>query len=176
MLVTGIESLWSQVWCCLPSWTIQSKCRFPFTNTCISSDFTPTNPDGWFFNNWTKWTNIVTSPQPSTKWLNTIHDRQLEQISLKHYRQLWFQLVLHDAIICCNLQSPSMAAEELLIVVPKSQRKIFLTIVHDDSDEHQSIDCTLARLSEMAYWMGMGKDVTHCCTHSFTCQVFNDPE
>ena len=94
---------------------------------------------------------------------------------LKRYRQLWSQLALHDSVICRKLQSPSMAEEKLLIVVPKSQRKTFLTIAHDDSG-HQGIDRTMARLSEMAYWVGMGKDVAHYCTHCFTCQVNKAPE
>ena len=68
-----------------------------------------------------------------------------------------------------------MAEEKLLIVVPKSQRKTFLTIAHDDSG-HQGIDRTMARLSELAYWVGMGKDVAHYCTHCFTCQVNKAPE
>ena len=68
-----------------------------------------------------------------------------------------------------------MTEERLLIVVPKSQRKTFLTIAHDDSG-HQGIDRTMARLSEMAYWMGMGKDVAYCCTCCFKSQVTKAPE
>ena len=56
-----------------------------------------------------------------------------------------------------------------------SQRKSFLTIVHDNSG-HQGIDHTMARLSEMAYRVGMGMDIAHYCTHCFTCQVNKAPE
>ena len=56
-----------------------------------------------------------------------------------------------------------------------SQRKTFLTIAHDNSG-HQGIDHTMARLSEMAYWVGMDKDIAHYCTHCFTCQVNKAPE
>ena len=42
---------------------------------------------------------------------------------LKRYRQLWSQLALHDSAICRKLQSPSMAEETLLMVVPKSQKE-----------------------------------------------------
>ena len=56
-----------------------------------------------------------------------------------------------------------------------SQRKTFLIIAHDDSG-HQGIDHTMARLSEMAYWVRMGKDIAHYCTHCFTCQVNKAPE
>ena len=39
---------------------------------------------------------------------------------LKHYRQLWSKLALHDAIICCKVQSPAMQEPWLLVVVPRS--------------------------------------------------------
>ena len=68
-----------------------------------------------------------------------------------------------------------MTEERLLIVVPKSQRKTFLTIAHDNSG-HQGIDRTMARLSEMAYWVGLGNDVAHYCTCCFKCQVTKAPE
>ena len=67
-----------------------------------------------------------------------------------------------------------MSDTKLLIVVPPSQQKIFLTIAHEDSG-HQVIDCTLSRLSEVAYWVGMGKDVVSYCTHCFKCQVSKAP-
>ena len=94
---------------------------------------------------------------------------------LKRYGQLRSQLLLHDSVIYRKLQSSSMVEEKLLIVVPKSQRKTFLTFAHDDSG-HQRTDCTMARLSEMVYWVGMGKDTAHYCTHCFTCQVNKAPE
>ena len=82
--------------------------------------------------------------------------------------------MLHDSVIYRKIKSPSMTEEKLLIVVPKSQQKTFLTIAHDDS-EHQGIDCTMARLSETAYWVGMGEDVVCHCTHCFKCQIAKAP-
>ena len=34
----------------------------------------------------------------------------------------------------------------------------------------------MARLSEMAYWVGLGNDVAHYCTCCFKCQVTKAPE
>ena len=128
----------------------------------------------------------LSTPQQNDPMLSVVHCQlqtghtpprigNWNKFPLKCYRKLWSQLVLHDSVICCKLQSPSMTEERLLIVVPKSQRKTFLTIAHDDSG-HQGIDLTMARLSEMAYWMGMGKDVAHCCTCCFKSQVTKAPE
>ena len=93
---------------------------------------------------------------------------------LKRYRKLWSQLIIHASVICRKMKSPSMSEERLLIVVPKSQRRIFLNIAHDDSG-HQGVDRTMARLSEIAYWVGMGKDVVYHCMHCFKCQITKAP-
>ena len=93
---------------------------------------------------------------------------------LRRYRKLWSQLILHESVICRKMKSPSMYEEKLLIVVPKSQRKTFLNIAHDDSG-HQGVDHTMARLAEITYWVGMGKDIMHHCTHCFKCQINKAP-
>ena len=92
---------------------------------------------------------------------------------LRRYRQLWSQLTLHESVICRRMKSPCMTEEKLLIVVPKSQRKSFLNMAHNSG--HQRIDRTMARLSEIAYRVGMGKDVVHYCTHYFRCQITKAP-
>ena len=51
-----------------------------------------------------------------------------------------------------------MLQEKLLIVVPSSLRKQFLQTAHNKAG-HQGTDRMIARLSEIAYWVGMGKDV-----------------
>ena len=94
---------------------------------------------------------------------------------LKRYRQLWSQLVLHDAVICRKVQSPTMRESRLLLVVPKSQQKSFLEMAHEESG-HQGIDRTLARLSEMAYWVGQGRDVVHHCRYCARCQFTKSSE
>jgi len=93
---------------------------------------------------------------------------------LKRYRKLWSQLLLQDSVVCRKVKSPSMSDTKLLIVVPPSHRKVFLTTAHEESG-HQGIDRTLSRLSEVAYWVGMGKDVVRHCTHCFKCQVSKAP-
>ena len=60
--------------------------------------------------------------------------------------------------------------ERLLIVVPTSLRREFLQIVHDKAG-HQGTDKTMARLSEIAYWVGTAKDVGYYCNHYTTCQI-----
>ena len=105
------------------------------------------------------------TPPTTGKW---------NKFPLRHYRKLWSRLVLHESVICRKVNSPSMSEERLLIMVPKSQRKTFLNIAHDDSG-HQGVDRTMARLSEIAYWVGMGKDVEYHCIHCFKCQITKAP-
>ena len=67
-----------------------------------------------------------------------------------------------------------MQRHQLLIIVPTCLRKQFLQIAHDQAG-HQGSDRTLARLSELAYWVGMGKDAGHYCNHCTTCQITKAP-
>ena len=53
---------------------------------------------------------------------------------------------------------------------PTSLRREFLQTVYDKAG-HQSTDRTMARLSEIAYWVGMAKDVGYYCNHCTTCQI-----
>ena len=93
---------------------------------------------------------------------------------LRHFKQMWSQLIVHDSILCRKVKSPTMAEHRLLIVVPHSQRKLFLTLAHDDSG-HQGMDRTMARVSEMAYWVGMGRDVADHCGRCVKCQITKAP-
>ena len=63
-----------------------------------------------------------------------------------------------------------MLQERLLIVVPTSLQREFLQTVHDKAG-HQGTDITMARLSEIAYWVGMAKDVGYYCNHCTTCKI-----
>ena len=98
--------------------------------------------------------------------------------SLKPYRKLWSQLSLHNVAICCQGHSPTMQEARLLVVVPKSRQKAFLETAHNESG-HPGIDRTLARLSEVAYWVGQGQDVVchcQCCTRcQLTRSMVNKP-
>ena len=94
---------------------------------------------------------------------------------LKRYRQIWSQLELHNGIICRKVQSPTMQEARLLVVVPKSLQRSFLKIAHEESG-HQGIDRTLDRLSEVAYWVGQGRDVVHHCRYCTRCQFTKAPE
>jgi len=105
------------------------------------------------------------TPPPNT------HDWM--KFPLKRYKQM-SQLVPDDSIFCCKVKSPITAEDRLLIVVPQSQRKLFLTFAHDDSG-HQGTDWTMARLSERAYWVGMGRDVADHCRHCAKCQIAKAP-
>jgi len=62
-----------------------------------------------------------------------------------------------------------MAEEKLLIVVPGLLCKQFLTTAHDKAG-HLGSDRTLSQLSQIAYWVGMVKDVIRHCSHCFKCQ------
>ena len=63
----------------------------------------------------------------------------------------------------------------MLVVVPRSQQESFLRMAHDQSG-HQGVHRTLARLSEMAYWVGMAHDVTRYCRYCRRCQITKAPE
>ena len=89
---------------------------------------------------------------------------------LRRYYQLWSQLCIQNSVLCRRLKSPTMVAEKYLIVVPQSLKKTFLAIAHNESG-HQGISHTLSSLSEIAYWVGMSRDVAHYCKYCVTCQT-----
>ena len=64
-----------------------------------------------------------------------------KQFSLRRYQQIWRQLMLHETILCRQVKSPTMMEEKLLIVVPASLRKLFLSTAHDKAG-HQGSDCS----------------------------------
>ena len=88
---------------------------------------------------------------------------------LKRYHQIWSQLTLYQSILYRKVKTPTMHEEKLLLVAPASIRKQLLKTVHDNAG-HQGTDRTMARLSEAAYWVGMGKDVNTYCSHCVACQ------
>ena len=61
------------------------------------------------------------------------------------------------------------------MVVPKSLQRSFLKIAHEESG-HQGIDRTLDQLSEVAYWVGQGRDVVQHCRYCTRCQFTKTPE
>ena len=107
-----------------------------------------------------------TTPLATTQW---------RKFPLKRYQQIWSQLVLHDGILCHKVKSPTMTESNLLIMVPKSKQSEFLKNAHEESG-HQGMERTMARVSETAYWVGMGRDVTHHCRYCTRCQVTKPPE
>ena len=102
------------------------------------------------------------------------NNHEWTQFPLKRYKQLWSQLTIFSNLLCRKVSYPVHAEERLLVVVPMSQRKLFLQHAHEGSG-HQGIDRTLARLSEVAYWAGMGRDVIHHCQHCTKCQLNKSP-
>ena len=67
-----------------------------------------------------------------------------------------------------------MSQEKLLLVVPTSLQRQFLRTAHDKAG-HQGTDRKMARLSEIAYWVGIAKDVGYYCNHCTTCQITKAP-
>ena len=70
--------------------------------------------------------------------------------------------------------STTMEQEKLVIVVPKSLKQAFLRNAHEEAG-HQGSDRTMAQLAEVAYWVGMGRDVAHHCRICVKCQVTKSP-
>lgn len=93
----------------------------------------------------------------------------------KRYRQIWSQLALQHDTICRKVRSPTMEEDKLLFIIPRSQQQSFLRMAHEQSG-HQGVDRTLARLSEMAYWVGMARDVVRHCRYCRRCQFTKAPE
>ena len=54
-----------------------------------------------------------------------------KRFPLRRYQKLWPQLLLHETILCRKVRSPTMAEEKMLIVIPDSLCKQFLTTAHD---------------------------------------------
>ena len=67
-----------------------------------------------------------------------------------------------------------MSQDWLLIVVPTSLQREFLQTAHDKAG-HQRTDQTMARLTDVAYWVGMAKDIGYYCNHCTTCQITKAP-
>ena len=94
---------------------------------------------------------------------------------LKRYRQIWSQLYLQDDTICRKVRSPTMKEYKLLFIFPRSKQDSLLRMSHEQLG-HQGADRTLARLSDMAYWVGMARDVIRHCKHCRKCQITKAPE
>ena len=104
-------------------------------------------------------------PKRITPWL---------KFPYRRYLQLWPQLILHESVLYRKVKYPSMSQEKLLLVVPTSLRRQFLRTARDKAG-HQGTDRTMARLSEIAYWVGIAKDVGYYCNHCTTCQITKAP-
>ena len=67
-----------------------------------------------------------------------------------------------------------MSQEKLLIVVLTSLQREFLQTAHNKAGQ-QGTDRTMAKLTEIAYWVGMAKNVAYYCNHCTTCQITKAP-
>ena len=105
------------------------------------------------------------TPSPTGNW---------RKFPLKRFHQIWSQLTLHQSVLHRKVNSPTMQEEKLLFIVPTSLQQQFLKRAHDESG-HQGADRTMARLSEAAYWVGIGKDVSRYCNRCLTCQRTKAP-
>ena len=125
-------------------------------------------------------TTVIASAQQSDPVLKTVlqqmtskiaptHSGNWRKFPLKRYYQIWSQLTLHQSVLYRKVKTPTMPSEKLLLVVPTSLRRQLLKNAHDKAG-HQGAERTMARLSEGAYWVGIGKDVHNYCTHCVTCQ------
>ena len=90
---------------------------------------------------------------------------------LKRFRQIWSK---HQSVLYRKVNSPTMQEEKLLFIVPTSLQQQFLKRAHDESG-HQGADRTMVRLSEAAYWVGIGRDVSRYCNRCLTCQRTKAP-
>ena len=68
----------------------------------------------------------------------------------------------------------SMEQEKLVIVVPRSLKKVFLCNVREEAG-HQGSYRTLAQLAEVAYWVAMGSDATNHCRTCVKRQITQSP-
>ena len=59
--------------------------------------------------------------------------------------------------------------KEFQVVVHYSLQNLFLKLAHDDSGL-QGVDHTMSKLSDMVYWIGMGRKVADYCKFCVKCQ------
>ena len=85
-----------------------------------------------------------------------LNNHEWTQFPLKGCGQLWSQFTIFSNLLFPKVSNPLHTEERLLVVVSMFQRKSFLQYAPEESG-HQGINRTLARLSEVAYWEGMGK-------------------
>ena len=105
---------------------------------------------------------------------DTANSRQRNKFPLRRYQQLWSQLSLQEVVLCREVKSPTMIEQKLLVVVPSSLHPQFLQIAHDKA-RHQGADRTLSQLSQIAYWVGISKDVSRYCSVCPKCQYTKAP-
>lgn len=93
---------------------------------------------------------------------------------LKHYRQIWSQLVIQNDTIYHKVKSPTME-EDRLLIIPQLQQESFLQMAHEQSG-HKGVDRMPARLSQLAYWIRMSHAVICHCRYCRRCQVAKAPK
>ena len=85
-----------------------------------------------------------------------------KRFPLRRYKQLWSQLTLLDSVLYRVVKSPTMTENKWLFIVLKALQKQFLAHAHEHPG-HQGMDRTLHRLTQNAFWVGMGRDVSQYC-------------
>ena len=89
---------------------------------------------------------------------------------LKHYKQIWPQLLLVKGCVCRQYCPSPMSDVITVPIIPPSLRPQLLQQTHDAlSAGHQGFDKTLRRLQQEAYWVGMARDVELYCRECVKC-------
>ena len=98
-------------------------------------------------------------------------DGKWTQPLLRRYLQIWHQLSLTDGVVCRTYKPGPSQHLVTVPLLPASLHKSALYQSHDiAASGHQGISKTLRRLQEVAYWVGMARDVSQYCVQCVVCQ------
>ena len=90
--------------------------------------------------------------------------------------QLWLQVTVVDGVFCRCYKPKSMSDAITVPILPDSLHQQALRQAHDaPSAAHQGRLNKLDKLQQLAYWVGMNKDVEVYCREYYRCQETKPP-
>ena len=95
---------------------------------------------------------------------------------VQRYVQLWPQLKIVDGVLCRCSKPKSMSDAITVSILPDSLHQQAMRQAHDAASAgHQQRLNSLDKLQQLAYWVGINKDVEVYCRECYRCQETKPP-
>ena len=95
---------------------------------------------------------------------------------VQRYVQLWPQLKIVDGVLCRCSNPKSMSDAITVSILPDSLHQQAMRQAHDAASAgHQQRLNSLDKLQQLAYWVGINKDVEVYCRECYRCQETKPP-